>query len=49
MDIALFGTTFCLGTFIGLTMKKHGVFVLPQSFGIFMNNREYFDQVQKEA
>jgi hypothetical protein len=48
MDIAIFSGSFCLATFVGLTMKKHGVFIIPQSFDIFGTNRQYFDKIEQE-
>lgn len=44
MDIAIFSGTFCLAALVGLTMKKHGVYIVPQSFDIMQTNREYFDK-----
>jgi len=48
MDLLLFGGSLSLGLFVGLTLKKHKVFLIPQSLGIMMTNREFFDNVQKE-
>lgn len=48
MDLLLFGGSLCGGLFLGLTLKKHGVFLIPQSLDIMMTNREYFDGVQKD-
>lgn len=48
MDVAIFSGTFCVGLFVGLTMKKHGVFVVPQSLGVLSTNREYYDQMEAE-
>jgi hypothetical protein len=47
MDLILFGGSACLGLFVGLTLKKHQIYLMPQSFGIMMTNREYFDNMQK--
>lgn len=48
MDIAIFSGTFCLAAFVGLTMKKHGVFIVPQSLNILATNREYYDKMEQE-
>ena len=48
MDLLIFGSTLSVGLLVGLTLKKHDVYLIPQSFGLFMNNREYFDQLQKD-
>lgn len=48
MDVAIFSGTFCVGLLVGLTMKKHGVFVVPQSLGVLATNREYYDQMEAE-
>ena len=48
MDLMLFCGCLCVGTAVGLTLKKNQVYLMPQSLDIFMSNREYFDQVQKE-
>jgi hypothetical protein len=48
MDIAIFSGTFCLSLFVGLTLKKHGVFAVPQSFNLMTTNREYYDKMEKE-
>jgi hypothetical protein len=48
MDILLFGGTLCAGLFAGLTLKKHGVHVIPQSMSILQTNREYYEQMQKD-
>lgn len=48
MDLLLFGGSLSLGLFVGLTLKKHNVYLIPQSLGIAKTNREYFDEQQKE-
>jgi hypothetical protein len=48
MDIAIFSGSLCVAVAVGLTMKKHGVFVVPQSLGLLTTNREYFDSMEKE-
>ena len=39
MDLLIFGGALSVGLFTGLTLKKHGLFLIPQSFGIMMTNR----------
>lgn len=48
MDIAIFSGSLCLAMLVGLTMKKHGVFVVPQSLGLLTTNKEYYDSMAKE-
>lgn len=48
MDLFLFGSSLSLGLLIGLTLKKHNVYLIPQSLGLAKTNREYFDAVEKE-
>jgi hypothetical protein len=43
MDVGIFSVSFLASLAIGLTMKKHGVFLVPQSLGIMTTNREYYD------
>lgn len=47
MDLVLFTSTFCIGTFIGLTLKKNGVFVMP-ALKVGIANRQYFENLEKE-
>jgi hypothetical protein len=44
MDIAIFSATFLVSLGVGLTMKKHDVFLIPQSLGLMTTNREYYDR-----
>ena len=39
MDLVLFGGTLSMGLLVGLTLKKHGVYLVPQSLGLMMTNR----------
>lgn len=48
MDITIFSGSFCVAVFVGLTMKKHGVFIVPQSLNILSTNREYYDKMDQE-
>ena len=48
MDMILFGSSLSLGLLVGLTLKKHQVYLIPQSLGIAKTNREYFDDMQRE-
>jgi len=48
MDVILFGSSLSLGLLVGLTLKKHQVYLIPQSLGIAKTNREYFDDMQRE-
>jgi hypothetical protein len=47
MDLVLFGGSLAVGLAVGLTLKKHNVYLIPQSLGIAKTNREYFDNMQK--
>ena len=39
MDLLLFGGSLSVGLFVGLTLKKHQVYLVPQSLGIMKTNR----------
>ena len=39
MDLFLFAGSLTVGLFVGLTLKKNGVFILPQSLGILKTQR----------
>lgn len=39
MDVFLFGTSLCAGLYVGLTLKKYQVFLIPQSLGILQTPR----------
>jgi hypothetical protein len=48
MDLVLFGTSLAVGITVGLTLKKHNLYLVPQNLNIAKTNREYFDNMQKE-
>jgi hypothetical protein len=48
MDLLFFTGSLCVGTLVGLTLKKHGVYLVPQTLGVTMSNREYFDKEQRD-
>ena len=39
MDLALFSVSACAGLFIGLTMKKNGIYIIPQTVKVGQSNR----------
>jgi len=39
MDVLIFSGTLSVGLLVGLTLKKHNIYLVPQSFGLFMNTR----------
>ena len=39
MDLLLFGGSLSVGLFVGLTLKKHQVYLIPQSLGVMKTNR----------
>ena len=48
MDLAIFTGCLGVGLFVGLTMKKHGVFLIPQSLDIMQTNNQYYKRQEAD-
>ena len=48
MDMILLGSSLALGLLVGMNLKKHQFYLIPQSLSIAKTSREYFDDMQKE-
>lgn len=40
MDLAIFTGCLLTGTLVGLTLKKHNIYLVPQELGLFMTKRQ---------
>jgi len=48
MDLAFFTVSACIGVGIGLTMKKNGIYIIPQTVDVGLSNKQYFQELEEE-
>ena len=48
MDVAIFTGCLGVGLFIGLTMKKHKAYIVPQALHLTQSKRDYQLAIEKE-